>query len=247
MNAPEAANGIPAGGTANQILAKIDSTNYNAQWIDAPSGGAGYQNPIDEPPASPSAWDDEFNGSSLDAKWSWANQGTAAATFANGSIMIDFPAASEATRGIVQAVPSGDFTAIAKVSLIPFNNISYASFGVGVYNSSGGKSSLIGRRTAGATRGFSYVKTLPTSNVAGAYSMGYGQETLYVKVIKTATDYTFYISFDGAIWFQYFTEAISTWIGAITHVGLFGWRYDNTASRKMYGICDWFRIVEVGA
>jgi hypothetical protein len=28
------ANGLPAGGTTGQILAKIDNTNYNAEWID---------------------------------------------------------------------------------------------------------------------------------------------------------------------------------------------------------------------
>ncbi len=29
--------GVPAGGTANQILSKIDSTNYNTQWVNDPS------------------------------------------------------------------------------------------------------------------------------------------------------------------------------------------------------------------
>ncbi len=36
-----AQNGLPAGGTAGQILSKIDGTDYNSQWIDAPSGGGG--------------------------------------------------------------------------------------------------------------------------------------------------------------------------------------------------------------
>lgn len=31
--------GVPAGGTAGQVLAKVDDTNYNTEWIDAPSGG----------------------------------------------------------------------------------------------------------------------------------------------------------------------------------------------------------------
>ena len=31
---PSSASGLPTGGTAGQILSKIDSTNYNAQWID---------------------------------------------------------------------------------------------------------------------------------------------------------------------------------------------------------------------
>ena len=33
--------GLPAGGTAGQIPAKVDGTDYNVQWIDAPSGGGG--------------------------------------------------------------------------------------------------------------------------------------------------------------------------------------------------------------
>ena len=33
----EAANGIPAGGTTGQILSKINSTDYNTEWVDNPS------------------------------------------------------------------------------------------------------------------------------------------------------------------------------------------------------------------
>jgi hypothetical protein len=32
--------GIPVGGTSGQVLAKIDSTNYNTQWVDQSGGGA---------------------------------------------------------------------------------------------------------------------------------------------------------------------------------------------------------------
>lgn len=35
--------GVPAGGTAGQILAKADGTDYNTEWIDAPSGGGGVE------------------------------------------------------------------------------------------------------------------------------------------------------------------------------------------------------------
>lgn len=38
-----AINGLPIGGSGGQILAKIDGTDYNVEWIDAPSGG-GTQN-----------------------------------------------------------------------------------------------------------------------------------------------------------------------------------------------------------
>lgn len=33
--------GVPTGGTAGQILSKVDATNYNTEWTDAPSGGGG--------------------------------------------------------------------------------------------------------------------------------------------------------------------------------------------------------------
>lgn len=31
--------GVPVGGTTGQVLAKIDGTDYNTEWVDAPSGG----------------------------------------------------------------------------------------------------------------------------------------------------------------------------------------------------------------
>lgn len=36
--------GVPAGGTAGQVLSKVDGTDYNTEWIDAPSGGGGVKN-----------------------------------------------------------------------------------------------------------------------------------------------------------------------------------------------------------
>ena len=33
--------GVPAGGTAGQVLAKIDGTDYNTEWVDQTGGGGG--------------------------------------------------------------------------------------------------------------------------------------------------------------------------------------------------------------
>ena len=32
--------GVPAGGTAGQVLSKINSTDYNTQWVNQSGGGA---------------------------------------------------------------------------------------------------------------------------------------------------------------------------------------------------------------
>jgi hypothetical protein len=34
-----AGQGVPTGGTTNQVLAKVNDTNYNTQWVDQTGGG----------------------------------------------------------------------------------------------------------------------------------------------------------------------------------------------------------------
>jgi hypothetical protein len=41
-----AGQGVPTGGTTGQVLAKNSATNYDTDWVDAPTGGGG--GPIDE-------------------------------------------------------------------------------------------------------------------------------------------------------------------------------------------------------
>jgi hypothetical protein len=41
--------GIPIGGTAGQILAKIDNTNFNTQWITSPTGDSSQLQKVTEP------------------------------------------------------------------------------------------------------------------------------------------------------------------------------------------------------
>lgn len=47
--------GVPVGGTANQVLAKIDSTNYNTQWVNQTGGGTGDMLKATYDPASKNA------------------------------------------------------------------------------------------------------------------------------------------------------------------------------------------------
>lgn len=37
----KANNGLPAGGTTDQVLAKASDEDYDTKWVDAPSGGGG--------------------------------------------------------------------------------------------------------------------------------------------------------------------------------------------------------------
>ena len=58
--------GVPAGGDSNQILSKIDSSDYNTQWVDPPSGSGGSDIATSpNPPVSPNdndLWVDSETG-----------------------------------------------------------------------------------------------------------------------------------------------------------------------------------------
>src|ERR1035437_8627138 len=87
-----------------------------------PSGGGGGGGgfPLDAVPGSPSAWDDEFTGSSLDGKWT--NPTTSASgcdntiTVAGGWMLLQ-PGSSggKHSYGIRQAAPASTFTMMAKI------------------------------------------------------------------------------------------------------------------------------------
>lgn len=70
---------------------------------------------IDRPPAIPNSMDDEFYGSSLDAKWSWLDQGGATAVVDEGLLSFSLTENVNRIRGIYQAAPVGAWTFQAKV------------------------------------------------------------------------------------------------------------------------------------
>jgi len=39
VNTGPAGEGVPVGGTTGQVLAKVNATNYNTQWVNSGTGG----------------------------------------------------------------------------------------------------------------------------------------------------------------------------------------------------------------
>lgn len=70
--------------------------------------------PIDVPPATPNAMDDEFDGSSLDAKWSQTTGGTNPAWSLSSGLLVADVSANKA-GSLVQTIPSGDWTIAAQL------------------------------------------------------------------------------------------------------------------------------------
>ena len=245
MDAPAAANGLPAGGTAGQVLEKIDSTDYNTQWATPSGGGASYQNPIDEPPASPSMWDDEFNDNAVASAWNWLNQGVSSANEADTYLQIDSVGLSgDNLRGLAKPCPSGNFTILAKI---------IGSTRLGNYPKSGVliAESLVGKQFLAAARYVSFVNTRIEHELyttPSARSFVSSQSTInvlpiYIKIyVYNDSGWKVNISYssNGIVWFNH---AIGVSLGFTpAYIGLGANNAGTTNVDSFY--FDWFRVIE---
>ena len=62
-----AGQGVPTGGTTEQILSKIDGTDYNTHWVNKPTG-AGFFNKLDAT-TNPTTGDDSVDGYEVGSLW----------------------------------------------------------------------------------------------------------------------------------------------------------------------------------
>ena len=234
-----AANGVAAGGTTGQVYAKIDGTDYNAQWIDAPSGGgASYvKYDPDEPPASPSTYDDEFNDASIDAKWSWANQDTATAAEGGivGKISIT-PAGNAYLRCLTQPVPSGAWEVTAKV-YFGGDFISDSWCGLVVMPEADGAIQCleIGKDGSESPIKARQEKWNSWTSFSSDTSRSYGSTHAYLKVIYDGTNLTSCVSSDGVS----YAKLANSYAPGFTP-GRFGISARGNALPSYF---DWFRVV----
>jgi hypothetical protein len=202
---------VPVGGTTGQVLAKNSGADYDTGWATPSGGGSAYPlGSADQPPTSPNAKDDEFDGTS---SVTWSNTPTPPTswdinTTRPGHAYLK-PPAGTTYSGKVQAVPGAyPFTITAKfistgraannrrggIILAPAvptgtSNIWY----VGGNYSSGLGGAITGRLKA--TYAGTYISdpgVFPFDGWWGPY---------YVKVkVNSATSIDSWISLDGYAW-----------------------------------------------
>ena len=111
--AGEAANGLPAGGTAGQIPSKIDDVDYNVQWINPSSGGGTPKNRIYVPYGTNLGYDDEFDDGVIDVNWGavdvsgFENSWYETDGIKGLSVYIPNGVGAMKARGLLKAIPTG--------------------------------------------------------------------------------------------------------------------------------------------
>lgn len=203
-----------------------------------------YENAIDIPPSSAHACNDEFNNISLDAKWSWINQGTATVIIENKKLkMIDpIDGATTDLHCLVQTtnVPTGNFTLTAKLNLYSMP-VNYIETGIFFMNSSNGKIVSISAISQASYFGMGLIRYNSTTSWNSNTLLSWAKWEYY-RIQKTGTNLKYYVSENGELWYLVGTDAISSFISAVDSIGVFS---DNqNTSYDVYAYFDWFRVVE---
>jgi hypothetical protein len=216
----------------------------------------GYTNVADLPPTSPTPYDDEFNGPTLDPKWLLNNPSsvpnTSYSTYFNNSwYSVDVTVSSTQARVLswVQPAPSGAWSFRAKMA---FDCATWQYFGFGLlarnqaagkdiwggllYHASDGTPTFYVQRDTGGTF---------TSEV-DCYNNYTGIHYIQMSY-DGSSNLTWYHGVTGAKYTIAYTETISNFISAPpTYVGFTIHPWGDSSSNPRIGMCasiDWFRRV----
>lgn len=200
--------------------------------------------PIDES----LAFSDDFDGSSLDGKWGWVNQGDATYSVAGSRLLLTQAShgASDDIKMIVQDAPAGTWKIQMKVALEwELDAGAYPFAGLCLYESGTGKIELLGVNWRAGVNYLNHMRYNSTSSYAssGWSNQRFPYGIYYIQIEKTATDLVWAISFDGAYFHEVLTESITTFFTAgPDKIGLALNSY-NCGSVESIASCDWFRRI----
>lgn len=214
--------------------------------ITAASGGGGGSVPLgissgpDWPPASAGSRDDEFTGSSLSGSWTQVNATGSSAVLNQSWINLIPKIVGGAFNiyAITQPQPVAvPWTILAKVNALD-PGFNYWS---GLCVSDGTKFISFGPGISATLRyaRWSNVTTNASDGSVNAYGINMSGP-VYIKIVNDGSNLTFYVSANGAHWFQPYQESVTVFLSATTSVGLFALITGGTNDTGMHA-CDFFR------
>lgn len=213
---------VPTGGTTGQLLAKASGTDFDTEWVDAPSGGAG------------SLIEGTLNIVTPPALGSWTELNGSVAVQRGDAIVIPGSNTANNRRGIYKALPDkNNFDIIAGV--IPRfidRTASAASVPFGFLFHVAGDDGHIGffsdralklQFAASGTAAYSYSSSQSYGSLGTNSALSYNNgRPIFIRITRSGGgNNTFYVGYDGYTWLNMGTGSFLNNGGNPTHVGVF--------------------------
>lgn len=229
-----------AKGSALQVL-RVNAAGTALEYA-APTGSS-LVSP-DDVPASPDAWDYEFNGTTttIPTGYGWVNQGAAAWNEEKGAGTLLAPSngASVNMRIIDKAIPTGtSWTVVGKFTLMGTSGI--INSGLCMRNSVNGKIVTFGHRQNGSVIRALHFTNTTTFNVQITADINVMPgHTFYLRIKKnSATSYDFAYSGDGVYFWDLITGVdVAATSGTLDKLGIVC-EPENSAAAGLS--CHWLR------
>lgn len=194
----------------------------------------------DARPATPATEDDEFEGTSLDAKWTWENQGSSTVAFKNSRLVFTGAASTTEARVIYQTAPSTPYRVTVKLAPDGSTPATNHNVGIGFEESSTGKLHIVGisdNDTNVRVQRWTDSSTYSSSDANAAIA----ERPAYLRIEDDGTDLKFHYSHDGIVFEEYYTLTRTTYMsGGPNRILLFCSAGD--ASLDAVAIYQYFRV-----
>lgn len=226
---------------APQNVASLVAAGNEGDMLMLEGGLAVWKTPLwtswdpDGEPTSPSSQNDEFNATSLDAKWTTVNWGSATSTDVNTSVpgCLAIVAGSLGPTLIcaMQSLPSGDFSIVVKAEVSSISSTVICGWGIIL---SDGTTAGAGNQTLVLSfENNQYVKYMSAStytnfNTGGSLlnHVNYQEGITHIRLRRSGSTYYSGVSCGGKTWSE---ETIAVGYTP-THMGLFVHNYSITTS-----------------
>jgi len=233
----------------------VDSSGYvNGTGIcingDCKTAWVGNQGAIyekwdpDAPPLTPSAYDDEFNDSSISGNWSTSVSSNSAISEADSDFVINrIVGGSDSVDGIYKNLPVGNFTITTKISVLT-TRANYTLGGLQLLENGGSNSTRINSIhlwVSGGSLGVEVDNWTNKTTYSGTVfqnSLNIGNPTVYLRIRRNASTYYYDYSYDGKGWINLVSTTLAY---TPQHMGVFETAPNGSANSTAK--FDFFRYI----
>lgn len=192
------------------------------------------------PPTTPSAMDDEFNGSVLDPKWTKTDNNNHTLYFQNGFVSIQAASSNNTEKCVLITQPMPADASWEFRAAITMQASTYAAAGMVIRDSGTGKFIFAKYKENGSGLLTTSLYTNLNSCSSEPNGVTVALPTIYLRITYDGTNFYFYYWTGISGWTLYATLAKTSWMANPNQIGI-GFN-DYTTFAYVLG-CGWFRRI----